>query len=166
MFDPTHLSFTGTLQRGDGRVLIVRKTLSPTELRVWEHPFHGSPRPAEPLLVAVRRCVERDLGVLASAIKPLLPTLTNYGHFGDTAPSAADPVEAHPSYLVVSDELPRFPQDLDVTWILPAELGASARRNPREFHPILTAHAACLPFFGGTLDAQYTLADIKERATG
>ncbi|MEO7350107.1 MAG: hypothetical protein ABIW32_09670 [Terrimesophilobacter sp.] len=78
MFDPEHLSFSGTLQRSDGSVMIVRVVSSARTATVWKHSFAGSPRPAETVLAAVRRSAERDLGIHAFSITPLLPTLSNH----------------------------------------------------------------------------------------
>lgn len=166
MFDPHHLSFSGTLQRGDGKVMIVRRTPSSNARSVWEHSFHGSPRPAETLIAAVRRCVERDLGILATTIESLLPTLDNrVVSVGHVTP-ADKTIEAHPSYVVTSDTHPIVLPGIEILWMHPAELGDRARGNPHQFSPLLVAHAARLPFFGGNPLTDHPAIPLKERVLG
>lgn len=166
MFDPDHLSFSGTIQRSDGAVLILRQTPSAGGHSVWEHPFGGSPRTAETLPAAVRRCVERDLGIVASDIEPLFPTLDNRTGPDLGSEQTDHAVQAHPSYVVRSDAPPRTAHNVDIRWVTPTDLGASARRTPTEFSPLLAAHAAYLPFYGGSPHARLTQTPARERAIG
>ena len=140
--------------------MIIRRLVSTVVPSLWEHPFRGSPRPAETLVSAVRRCVERDLGIHVMAIGPLLPTLTN-----DTS-SATGILEVHPSYLVTSQEQPRIVDGFEAQWLDPEKLGAHARRNSENFSPLLALHAAHLPFFGGVAYPVNHVALHQNRATG
>lgn len=150
-----HLSFSGTLRRSDGKVLLRRGATL-----LWEHSFTGSPRDAESLPAAVRRSAEHELGIRAMSVEPLLPLL---GH----APRLEGaPAVALPSYVVNCDEEPKVSGNVELRWSDPLDLGAAARRSPQEFSALFVTHATLLPFFGGTPDRSNTLTLLQERAAG
>ena len=159
-----HLSFSGTVQRGDGLILLIRRRGSNSEKSMgaapWSHPLFGAPRPAETLPAAVKRSAERELGITMMTVEPLRPLLT--------AESLGDGMlaEAHPSYIVKSDENPDIPAGFEPLWGEPLAIGARARHYPQEFSHVFVGHATLLPFFGGIPDAGSTLAFLRERATG
>ncbi len=159
-----HLSFSGTVQRGDGMILLIRlrgriaeMTLGPAP---WSHPLFGAPRAAETLPSAVRRSAERELGIQNMAVEPLRPLLMSAPH-GDGVVA-----EAHPSYVVMSDDEPDIPAGFEQLWAEPLLVGERARQHPHEFSHVFVAHATLLPFFGGVPDGASTLALLQERATG
>lgn len=153
-----HLAFTGTLQRSDGMVLLVRGA----SRTAWGHPFFGSPRPAEPLPAAVRRCAERDLGIQFMNVEPLLPLLSS--SLSTRGAEAADAhSETHPSYVIRSDEPPVTAPDVETWWATPEELGERARRKPDEFDPVFVTHASLLPFFGGDPQAFGATSRLQDR---
>lgn len=160
MFDPEHLSFSGTLQRSDGRVMLRRRIFPRAARSPWTHSFSGYPRPAETLLAAVRRCAERDLGIHSFDIAPLLPTLSNH----ITSESGA--MEVHPSYLVSSDQTPLPADDIETQWVEPRELGRLTRQQPHEYSPLLSLHSVHVPFFGAADQSALHLGIQKERAIG
>lgn len=160
MFDPDHLSFSGTLQRSDGSVMLVRRLFPTHADSTWEHPFSGSPRPAETLAAAVRRCAERDLGIYFTDVTALMPTLVN------RVTTESGSIELHPAYLVSSDEQPRVAADLESVWVHPIELGERAHRYPHHYSPLLQLQTAHLPFFGGSPRAMHSRTLHEERATG
>ena len=159
MTSPDHLSFSGTLRRSDGRVMIIRDSLSALESPTWGHSFAGSPRAAEPIPSAVRRCAEKQLGILNMIVEPLLPLLGN----GSSSDSVL--AEVHPSYIVTSDEIPQLADAVEARWENPLALGKIAREYPHEFSPLLVIHAMRLPFFGGTPHA-FAESFLEDRATG
>lgn len=161
---PRHLSFSGTLQREDGMILLIRRPVSEEQggpkVSLWGHTFFGSPRFAEPLPAAVKRCAERELGIQSMSIEPLRPLLTDWlSEDGYTA-------EAHPSYVVESAEEPSGAARFELMWCEPQAEGERARRNPEEYSRLFVTHAIFLPFFGGNSDALDTVAQLQGRATG
>lgn len=127
----------------------------------WHHAFSGSPRPSETVLAAVRRCAERDLGIHAFTVAPLLPTLSNH-----TISATGGAKEVHPSYLASANEKPHLDAALEAQWLLPKELGELARRSPHDYSPLLGLQALHVPFFGGMTPATSHLALHQERAFG
>lgn len=162
MFTPDHLSFSGTLLRNDGRVLLTRRASARTTVCTWEYPVSGSPRPAESLLAAVGRCAERDLGIIVSAdvVSPVMPTL------GNRADANTAPIQLHPFYVISSEDAPRISPELETRWIQPRELGHAARSKPQSFDPLVRLHAQLLPFLGGRAGAPPEDISLLERATG
>ena len=161
---PRHLSFSGTLQRDDGMILLVRRLLAGQQAAVddavWGHSFFGSPRFAEPLPSAVKRCAERELGIHSMTIEPLRPLLTAWlspdGHIA----------KALPSYVVESAEQPSGELLVESRWCDPLIAGEMARRSPEQYSRLFVTHATFLPYFGGNSDALDTLAQLQRRATG
>ena len=140
--------------------MIIRPDSFTNDAPEWQHPFFGSPRSAEPLITAVRRCVERDLGIHNLTVEALLPTL------GNKVSAVTGIVEVHPSYLVTSDEAPFLSEGTEVRWMNPLVLGHDARTHPRDYSTLLALHATRLPFFGGSPRTVHSVALHEERATG
>jgi|GEM_PF-4789566 len=159
-----HLSFSGMLQRADNWVLLTRPTFGGIEPErtspVWSHSFFGAPRQAEPLPTAVRRSAESELGIQSMEVTALRPLLTAEQQSGPF------PSEAHPSYVVESDENPTMPPHLETMWCDPIATGQHALRNPGDYSPLLVTHAMYLPFFGGDPRNFDSITQLKERATG
>ncbi len=71
---PLHLAFSCYLLDPGGRVLLTRRAVGKrTWPGVWTNSFCGHPRPAEPVLSAVRRHAESELGLVLSDIQLALP---------------------------------------------------------------------------------------------
>src|SRR5690606_30977685 len=69
-----HLAFSCHVMRADGRLLVTRRALGKkTWPGVWTNSFCGHPRPAEPLLRAVHRRAEYELGLTLDDIELALP---------------------------------------------------------------------------------------------
>src|SRR6476620_6210506 len=69
-----HLAFSCHVLDEHGRVLVTRRALGKTTWPgVWSNSFCGHPRPAEPLIQAVRRRAEYELGLELEDIELALP---------------------------------------------------------------------------------------------
>ncbi|PZU49613.1 MAG: isopentenyl-diphosphate delta-isomerase [Microbacterium sp.] len=143
---PLHLAFSCHVFRADGSVLVTRRALEKkTWPGVWTNSFCGHPRPAEPVLAAVRRHAEHELGLTLHSIELALPL------FRYRAIDANGIVENEvcPVYTAVIDEEPRLnPREVaEARWAWPADLAASIRMTPWAFSPWLVLQAQQLNVF-------------------
>lgn len=71
---PLHLAFSCYLFDGEGDVLVTRRALhKPTWPGVWTNSCCGHPAPGEPMVEAVTRRVEQELGVRVQDLRLVLP---------------------------------------------------------------------------------------------
>lgn len=146
---PLHLAFSCHVLDRSGRVLVTRRSLEKaTWPGVWSNSFCGHPRPAEPVVTAVHRHAQHELGIVLSDVQLALPL------FRYRAVDAGGMVENEicPVYVGrTSDTVdPRPDEVMDHAWIDPADLGRSIRLTPWVFSPWLVLQAELLPLFGGS----------------
>src|SRR5262245_7381963 len=71
---PLHLAFSCHVFNRQGQVLLTRRALGKaTWPGVWTNSFCGHPRPAEPVLDAVRRRADFELGIRVEITELALP---------------------------------------------------------------------------------------------
>src|SRR5690606_1400700 len=98
-----HLAFSCHVVNGDGQVLVTRRALhKKTWPGVWSNSFCGHPRPAEPVISAVHRRAEFELGITLTDLELALPL------FRYRAVDASGMVEHEvcPVYLAMTDDEP------------------------------------------------------------
>jgi len=142
-----HLAFSCHVIDDEGRVLVTRRALEKaTWPGVWSNSFCGHPRPAEPMLHAVRRRAEYELGLDLEDIELALPL------FRYRAVDANGIVEHEicPVYTArAASELVLNPLEVvDARWVEPDELASSLRSTPWAFSPWLVLQAEQLNLFG------------------
>jgi isopentenyl-diphosphate delta-isomerase len=141
-----HLAFSCHVMDREGRLLVTRRALTKrTWPGVWTNSFCGHPRPAEPLIVAVRRHAAHELGIALSSIDLALPL------FRYRATDAAGMVEHEicPVYVALS-EGPLRPDPDEVAewrWVDPAALSDALTAAPWAFSPWLVLQAQQLDMF-------------------
>ena len=141
-----HLAFSCHVVNADGQVLVTRRALDKkTWPGVWSNSFCGHPRPAEPVLTAVHRRAEFELGLTLTDIELALPL------FRYRAVDANGIVEHEvcPVYTALAyDEPVLNPREVvDAKWVDPAELAASLHTTPWAFSPWLVLQAEQLHLF-------------------
>jgi isopentenyl-diphosphate delta-isomerase len=146
---PLHLAFSCHVLNAAGHVLVTRRALEKrTWPGVWTNSFCGHPQPGEPIVDAVRRRAEFELGLALPALELALPD------FRYRAVDASGVVENEvcPVYLARTDEDPRPRSDevMEFRWARPDDLAAAVRATPWAFSPWLVLQAAELPLFGAT----------------
>lgn len=142
-----HLAFSCHVVNDRGQVLVTRRALSKkTWPGVWSNSFCGHPRPAEPVLDAVHRRAEYELGMTLTDIDLALPL------FRYRAVDATGIVEHEvcPVYTARTADAPSLnPLEVaDATWVDPVDLGAALMATPWAFSPWLVLQAEQLPLFG------------------
>lgn len=141
-----HLAFSCHVQNAAGEILVTRRALGKqTWPGVWTNSFCGHPRPAEPLLRAVERRAEFELGLTLTHIEPVLPLF----RYRATDASGLVENEVCPVYLARTDDEPDLnPREvMDARWVDPADLAASLRATPWAFSPWFVLQAAQLDLF-------------------
>lgn len=145
-----HLAFSCHVVGGDGRVLVTRRALGKkTWPGVWTNAFCGHPRPAEPLVGAVRRRAHDELGLDLFDVTLALPRF----RYRATDPSGIVEHEVCPVYMARTDDEPTLNplEVVDARWVEPAALAASIATTPWAFSPWLVLQAQQLPLFAQSL---------------
>lgn len=135
-----HLAFSCHVYNRRGETLVTRRALEKkTWPGVWTNSFCGHPRPAEPVIDAVRRHAEHELGLVLGDIRLELPL------FRYRAVDANGMVEHEvcPVYTAVVDDEPRpNPSEVvEARWVDPADLAVALRATPWAFSPWLVLQA-------------------------
>lgn len=145
---PRHLAFSCHVLDRAGRVLITRRSLhKQTWPGVWTNSFCGHPAPGEPLVTALRRHGEFELGLSLEQIEPVLPSF----QYRATDASGVVENELCPVYLARTHDVPD-PHPGEVMafeWVDPADLARALEATPWAFSPWLVLQAKLLPFLGG-----------------
>ncbi|SIT71876.1 isopentenyl-diphosphate Delta-isomerase [Microbacterium sp. RU33B] len=142
-----HLAFSCHVVDDEGRVLVTRRALGKTTWPgVWSNSFCGHPRPAEPVLSAVRRRAEYELGIELFDIELALP-LFRYRAI-DT--SGIVEYEVCPVYTARTNDVPVLNplEVVDAEWVDPEALATSLVATPWAFSPWLVLQAQQLGLFG------------------
>ena len=148
-----HLAFSCHVMNARGEVLVTRRALAKkTWPGVWTNSFCGHPRPAEPVLAAVHRRAEFELGLTLTDLELALPL------FRYRAVDASGIVEHEvcPVYTARTSQEPRLnPLEVaDAQWVRPAELAVSLQSTPWAFSPWLVLQAEQLHLFDTAFDTQ------------
>lgn len=163
-----HLAFSCHVRNAHGQVLVTRRAIGKrTWPGVWTNSFCGHPRPAEPVLSAVHRHAEHELGIRVHTLELALPL------FRYRATDAAGIVEHEicPVYTALTDDEPDpNPREVAETrWVDPADLARSLRTTPWAFSPWLVLQAAQLHLFDGAstraADVALDLEPVATRAS-
>lgn len=141
-----HLAFSCHVVNGDGQVLVTRRALhKKTWPGVWSNSFCGHPRPAEPVISAVHRRAEFELGITLTDLELALPL------FRYRAVDASGIVEHEvcPVYTAYTEDEPTLnPLEVaDALWVDPDQLAASLETTPWAFSPWLVLQAEQLHLF-------------------
>ena len=145
---PLHLAFSCHVRNRQGLVLVTRRALGKRSWPgVWSNSFCGHPKPAEPVLDAVRRRADFELGLELDEIELALPL------FRYRASDASGIVENEvcPVYLATTryEPEPHGDEVAETAWVDPLVLGESIRLTPWAFSPWLVLQAQHLEFLGG-----------------
>jgi isopentenyl-diphosphate delta-isomerase len=149
---PLHLAFSCHVRNADGEVLVTRRALSKKSWPgVWTNSFCGHPRPAEPLLDAVHRRADFELGLELRDVELALPLF----RYRATDASGVVENEVCPVYLAVTDSEPELNHEevAELAWVDPITLGESIRLTPWAFSPWLVLQAQHLEFLAGAAPA-------------
>ncbi|BDZ53341.1 isopentenyl-diphosphate Delta-isomerase [Agromyces marinus] len=141
-----HLAFSCHVVNPIGEVLVTRRAVTKqTWPGVWTNSFCGHPRPAEPLLHAVRRRADHELGLELTGIDLALPL------FRYRATDAAGIVENEvcPVYVATASAEPDpNPREVaEYRWVRPEQFAAAIRATPWAFSPWLVLQAEELELF-------------------
>lgn len=141
-----HLAFSCHVVNEAGQVLVTRRALSKkTWPGVWSNSFCGHPRPAEPVLTAVHRRAEFELGLTLSEIELALPLF----RYRATDANGIVEHELCPVYTALTHDEPVLNplEVVDARWVDPADLAASLESTPWAFSPWLVLQAEQLHLF-------------------
>jgi isopentenyl-diphosphate Delta-isomerase len=144
-----HLAFSCHVLNAAGQVLVTRRALSKrTWPGVWSNSFCGHPRPAEPVVAAVHRRAEFELGLRLRELELALPLF----RYRATDASGIVEHEVCPVYIARTDDEPVLnPLEVaDAEWVEPEALGASLETTPWAFSPWLVLQSEQLHLFGRT----------------
>ncbi|MDT0179965.1 isopentenyl-diphosphate Delta-isomerase [Microbacterium sp. ARD31] len=141
-----HLAFSCHVVNAAGQVLVTRRALDKkTWPGVWSNSFCGHPRPAEPVIAAVHRRAEFEIGLTLTELELALPL------FRYRAVDATGIVEHEvcPVYTARTDQEPTLnPNEVvDARWVDPLDLAASLEATPWAFSPWLVLQARQLRLF-------------------
>lgn len=141
-----HLAFSCHVVNADGEVLVTRRALDKkTWPGVWSNSFCGHPKPAEPVMTAVHRRAEFELGLTLAEVELALPL------FRYRAVDASGIVEHEvcPVYTARTDQEPTLNplEVVDARWVDPAALAAALEATPWAFSPWLVLQARQLRLF-------------------
>jgi isopentenyl-diphosphate Delta-isomerase len=148
-----HLAFSCHVYNTKGETLVTRRALDKgTWPGVWSNSFCGHPRPAEPVLAAVHRRAEHELGITLRDVRLALPL------FRYRAVDANGMVEYEvcPVYTAFTDDdLDLNPREIaEARWTDPSDLGESLQATPWAFSPWLVLQAEQLGLFGPAAQRQ------------
>lgn len=141
-----HLAFSCHVLNDDGQVLVTRRALDKkTWPGVWSNSFCGHPRPAEPVIAAVHRRAEYEVGLTLTDIELALPLF----RYRATDANGIVEHEVCPVYIArTSDEPVLNPLEVvDSEWVDPADLADALRATPWAFSPWLVLQAQQLHLF-------------------
>lgn len=141
-----HLAFSCHVYNAQGQTLVTRRALDKKAWPgVWSNSFCGHPRPAEPVLSAVHRHAEHELGLTLRDVQLALPL------FRYRAVDASGVVEHEicPVYTAYVDDEPRLnPREvIEARWVDPADLAESLHATPWAFSPWLVLQAEQMHVF-------------------
>lgn len=141
-----HLAFSCHVRNTRGDVLVTRRALSKkTWPGVWTNSFCGHPRPAEPVVSAVHRHAEHELGISLHGLELALPL------FRYRATDADGTVENEicPVYVAYTDDEPRLnrAEVVQARWVAPGDLATALAVTPWAFSPWLVLQAEQLHLF-------------------
>lgn len=142
-----HLAFSCHVLNESGQVLVTRRALGKTTWPgVWSNSFCGHPRPAEPVIAAVHRRADYELGITLSDIELALPLF----RYRATDASGIVEHEVCPVYIARTYDDPTLnPLEVaDAKWVDPADLATSLATTPWVFSPWLVLQAEQLHLFG------------------
>lgn len=147
-----HLAFSCHVLNDAGELLVTRRALGKkTWPGVWSNSFCGHPRPAEPLLSAVRRRAEHEVGLTLTDIELALPL------FRYRAVDASGIVEHElcPVYTARTNDEPQLnPLEVaEARWVDPAALRSALEATPWAFSPWLVLQARQLRVFDSLTSA-------------
>ncbi|QEV99665.1 isopentenyl-diphosphate Delta-isomerase [Microbacterium caowuchunii] len=152
-----HLAFSCHVLNEDGEILVTRRALhKKTWPGVWTNSFCGHPKPAEPLLQAVHRRAEFELGLALTQIQLALPLF----RYRATDASGVVEHEVCPVYIARAEGEPVLNplEVVDARWVDPAELAASLRTTPWAFSPWLVLQAEQLDLFAARRPLEHRVA--------
>lgn len=141
-----HLAFSCHVVRADGQMLVSRRALSKKAWPgVWSNSFCGHPRPAEPLMHAVHRRADFELGLSITDVELALPLF----RYRATDASGVVEHEICPVYIARTDDEPVLnPLEVaDAEWVEPRDLAAALAATPWAFSPWLVLQAEQLDLF-------------------
>ncbi len=141
-----HLAFSCHVLNDAGQVLVTRRALDKkTWPGVWSNSFCGHPAPAEPLLAAVRRRAQYEVGLTLTDIELSLPL------FRYRAVDATGIVEHEicPVYTARASSEPVLnPLEVaEARWVAPEDLAHALRATPWAFSPWLVLQAEQMRVF-------------------
>lgn len=141
-----HLAFSCHVLNSEGQVLITRRALTKrTWPGVWTNSFCGHPRPAEPVLAAVRRHADFELGLTLTGLTVALPLF----RYRATDANGIVEHEVCPVYTAYTDDEPVLNplEVVDARWVEPEALAISLEATPWAFSPWLVLQAQQLHLF-------------------
>lgn len=141
-----HLAFSCHVLNADGQVLVTRRALGKSAWPgVWSNSFCGHPKPAEPVITAVHRRAEYELGITVRDLELALPLF----RYRATDANGIVEHEVCPVYIARTDDEPVLNplEVVEAQWVDPADLGASLTTTPWAFSPWLVLQAEQLNLF-------------------
>jgi isopentenyl-diphosphate delta-isomerase len=144
---PLHLAFSCHVFNTAGQLLVTRRALTKlTWPGVWTNSFCGHPGPDEPMVEAVARRAQRELGITLDSVTMAVPD------FRYRAVDASGVVENEicPVFIAVTSDTPR-PADDEVAefeWVDARALLESLEKSPWAFSPWLTLQLPALEAAG------------------
>lgn len=145
-----HLAFSCHVLNRDGKVLVTRRALGKrTWPGVWSNSFCGHPRPAEPVIAAVRRHADFELGLSLTDLELALPLF----RYRATDANGIVEHEICPVYTAYTDDEPVLNplEVVDAHWVEPRALAAATEAAPWAFSPWLVLQAKQLHLFDTAL---------------
>jgi isopentenyl-diphosphate Delta-isomerase len=141
-----HLAFSCHVVNDDGQVLVTRRALGKSAWPgVWSNSFCGHPKPAEPVVTAVHRRAEYELGLTLIDLELALPLF----RYRATDANGIVEHEVCPVYTARTvDEPVLNPLEVvDAKWVDPQDLAVSLVTTPWAFSPWLVLQAQQLHLF-------------------